>query len=234
MNIADGVILFIVGMSAVFGFYHGFIQTAANLLGALLSVGAGFYLGPRLAQAVGSNAAVTETLATYTDAIARVGDFDLASAAVGGISRSVIDAVLSSVSLPEPLSDILEQNLLTQSLAGSGMRTVNDYVSGTIVGAALQVLCFLACFLAAYAAVTVLVSLIRHVVRFPILRQLDWLAGGVFGAARGALLVYLLFLLIPIVSTVVPLEGFQEAISASSLAGYFGSGGFFARVISGK
>lgn len=233
MNIADGIIVFIVGISAVFGFYHGFIQTVANMAGSLLSLVAGFTLGPRLAEALAGNTTLMQTLATYTDAIARVGDRSLASVPVSSLSRSVVDTVLSSVALPKQLADILEHNLLTEALAGSGRVTVNDYVSGTIVGAALQVLCFIACVVAAYAALTLLVSLIRHVVRFPILRQLDWLAGGLFGTARGILLVALVFLLIPIALTVIPVKGLDDILSGSTLAGYFSGGGFFARVISG-
>lgn len=233
MNIIDGLILVVIGISTVFGLYHGFIQTVANMAGSLLSLGAGFVLGPRLAKQLSGNAALMQTLATYTDAVARVGDRTLASSPVSGLSRATVDAVLGGVSLPPQLSEFLKHNLVTEAFSGSGKVTVNDYVSGTVVGAALQVLSFIACFAGAYIVLTLLVSLVRHVVRFPILRQLDWLAGGLFGAARGAVLVALVFLLVPILLTVIPVKGLDVLLTQSRLAGYFSAGGLFARVISG-
>lgn len=231
MNIIDIVILAVIGISVVYGFYHGFIHTVASLLAALLSIAAAFAFGPRLAAFFMTNETVTGILSTYTDSVVRVGDFDLASSPVISIGRSTIETILRSVSLPEPLARVLEQNLLNQSFGG-GQTTVNTYVSGTIITAAVQVISYLLVFAAAYIMMTFLISLIRHVMDFPILKQLDWLAGGVFGALRGGILVYLLLLLVPLVATVLPTGDVEKLIETSRLARLFASDGFFIRVIS--
>lgn len=234
MNLIDILILFVVGISVVYGFYHGFIQTVSSLAALLLSIFAAFLIGPRLANYFMGDAAVTGLLSTYTDAVVRVGDFDLASSSVVNISQATVDTILKSVSLPAPLAEVLEQNLLTQAFQHLGIRSVNGYVSSTIVAAALQVLCYLASFAVVYLLLTVVISLIRHVANFPILRQLDWLAGGVFGLARGVAIVYLLLLLLPLISTVIPAqEGVESLVAQSKLAPLFGSDGFFVRIISG-
>lgn len=232
MNIVDLIILLVVGISVIYAVYHGFVQTVANIVGLIVSIGAAFIFGPRLADVFIANKSLTGLLSTYTDAVSRVGDFDLASSSVVGISRNMIDTILRSVDLPAPLADVLEQNFLKQALSGSGAQTVNDYVSGTIVTAAVQVLCYLLCFAAAYILFSVIISLIKHVMRFPILKQLDWLAGAAFGLARGVVFVYLLLLLVPLISTIVPANGVSDLISSSSLAHLFQSDGFFVRVIS--
>ncbi|MHC1786667.1 MAG: CvpA family protein [Christensenellales bacterium] len=232
MNIADLVILLVIGISVVYGFYHGFVQTVANVLGLLVSLGAAFLFGPRLASYFITSQGLTGLLSTYTDAVVRVGDYDLASSAVAGISRNAIDTILNSVKLPKPLADVLEQNLVTKAFSSGGASTVNDYVSGTIVAAAVQVLSYLLCFAAAYILCTLLISLIKHIMDFPILKQLDWLAGGVFGLARGVVFVYLLLLLVPLLSTVLPTGGIDTLLASSGLAHLFQSDGFFVRVIS--
>ncbi len=234
MNLADIVILVVIGMSVIYGFYHGFVQTVASVAGLLLAIGAAFVFGPRLANALLGNASITSFFATYTDAVARVGDFDLASSSVIGISASTVESILQGVQLPKPLADVLQQNLLTQAFSHTGATTVNSYVSNTIVAAAIQVLSYLACFAVAYIVFTALLSLLSHVMNFPILRQLDWLAGGVFGLGRGVVMVYLLLLLVPLVSTVVPTEGVTKVIEGSTLAQLFSGDGFFVRVISQK
>ena len=231
MNIVDIIILGVVGISEVYGFYHGFIHTVASLPAALLSIAAAFSFGPRVAEMFVTNPAVTSFLSTYTDSVVRVGDFDLASSPVVSIGRSTIETMLRSVSLPEPLAKVLEQNLLNQSFGG-GQTTVNTYVSNTIIAAAVQVISYLLVFAAAYIVLSFIISLIKHVMDFPILKQLDWLAGGIFGVLRGGVLVYLLLLLVPLISTVLPADGIGKLIADSSLAHLFSSDGFFIRVIS--
>ena len=232
MNIVDLIILLVVGISVIYAVYHGFVQTVANIAGLLVSLGAAFIFGPRLADLFITNKALTGLLSTYTDAVSRVGDFDLASSSVVGISRNMIDTILNSVDLPAPLANALEQNFLKQALLGSGAQTVNDYVSSTIVTASVQVLCYLLCFAAAYILFSIIIGLIQHVMQFPILKQLDWLAGAAFGLARGVVFVYLLLLLVPLVSTIVPANGVSALISSSSLVHLFQSDGFFVRIIS--
>jgi hypothetical protein len=161
----------------------------------------------------------------------RVGDFDLASLPVVNIGQSTIETILRSVSLPQPLAGVLEQNFLNQSF-GAGQTTVNMYVSNTIIQASVQVISYLLVFAAAYIALSFIISLIKHVADFPILKQLDWLAGGLFGVLRGGVLIYLLLLLVPLVSTILPADGVSKLIADSSLAHLFSSDGFFIRVIS--
>ena len=48
MNIVDIIILGVVGISVIYGFYHGFIHTVASLAAALLSIAAAFSFGPRV------------------------------------------------------------------------------------------------------------------------------------------------------------------------------------------
>lgn len=231
MNIIDGILLFILAISVIYGFYHGFIQSVASLVALGLSVLSGFLLGPALARFFAGNQTVSSLMANMTDAVARVGDYDLASSSVSGVSGSALDTVLNSVSLPESIEQVLRNNIVTQAFSKSGLSTVNDYVSNTIVSTAISILSFLVCFAAAYLILTLVLSLIRHVFEYPILRQLDWLAGGAFGLVRGAALCYLLVLLIPLIQVIVPGGQFTSTLESSSLAGWFSNDGFFMKVI---
>lgn len=234
MNIIDIIILVILGVSMIYGVYRGFVHTLLSVACCLLSVLIAFAFGPRLSAIVSNSKGVSSTLATYTDAVARVGDYDLAAANVSQLSDSLINQVLESVSLPQSIQNILRSNLSNQAFAGTGLSTVNDYVSNTVVAVAINILCFLACFALSYVVLSLLLSLIQHVFRLPLLRQLDWLAGGAFGLMRGALLLYALFLVVPLLSTIIPLDAFNELLSQSALSPIFQSDGLFARVISGR
>ncbi|MBR6525113.1 MAG: CvpA family protein [Clostridia bacterium] len=234
MNIVDIVILAVVAISVIYGFYHGFVHTVLSVGCCLISVVLAMHFAPQLSAILRSNEGVTQTLANYTDAVARVGDYELASTQVQGMETGLIQQVLSSVELPSSIAVILENNLRNASFSGTFMTTVNDYVSNTVVAVAINVLCFVLCFAVIYLLLSMVVSLIKHVFKFPLLKMLDWLAGGAFGLVRGAVLVYMLFLLVPILSTVLPVDGFDALLQESRLASLFMSDGFFAGVIAGR
>jgi len=234
MNIIDIAILIILAVSVVYGLYRGFVHTILSLACCLISIFVAFLYGPRLSAYVSGSQGLTSTLATYTDAVARVGDYSLASTPVNQLSDQVIQKVLDSVTLPPSIASILEGNLKGQVFSGAGLSTVNDYVSNTVVAVAIQILCFIACFALCYLVLSVIVSLIQHVFKLPLLKQLDWLAGGAFGLVRGSLVLYVIFLVIPILSTIIPMEAFNDLLAQSTLAPIFSSDGFFARVISGR
>lgn len=233
MNPIDIAILAILGVSIIYGLYRGFVHTLLSMACCLISILVAFTFGPRFSAVISGNPEISSTLANYTDAVARVGDYDLASMPVQQLSQELRQQVLENAELPEQISEILEGNLMGQVFTNSGLFTVNEYVSNTLVAVAVNILSYILCFAVSYFLLSLLVSLIRHVFRLPLLKQLDWLAGGAFGLIRGAALLYVIFLLVPILSTVIPLDAFNEMLAQSTLAPVFQSNGFFAGVISG-
>lgn len=230
MNVIDIVILVILAASVILGLYKGFLHTILSVGCCLLSILIAFSFGPRLADIVSGNQSISSSLATFTDAVARVGDYDLASTDVSRMDDSLISRVLDSVNLPDSIENVLRGNLETRNYQNAGLSTVNDYVSNTVVAVALDILCFIAAFALSYLVLSLVVSLIQHVFKLPLLKQLDWLAGGAFGLIRGAVVLYVIFLAIPLFNTVIP-DVFDEWLKESTLAGIFQSDGLFAQVI---
>ncbi len=234
MNGVDIAILAIIAISVIYGIYHGFLQTLLSAGCFLLSLVAAFMIGPSLSSLIRQNTAITSTLSTYTDAVARVGDVDLAQTQVGALDESGIRRVLQAVGLPEGLASALEKSIATRSLAGEGAMTVNDYVKNTLVSAAVNVGSYVAVFIVSSVLLGLIASLIRHVFKFPPLRVADGAAGAAFGLCRGVVIVYVLFLMVPIAATVIPGDTVSAYLAESTLAPLFQSGGFFSRVISWK
>ncbi|MBQ8081628.1 MAG: CvpA family protein [Clostridia bacterium] len=233
MNPFDIVILAVIALSVVYALYRGSVQTVLNvgaLAVAILITGSA---SSKLAERLRGNTAVTSVLTTYTDAVARVGDYDLASLRVAGITEETVDRVMEGAALPSALSNVLRRNLLAGAAVESDA-TVNDYVSGAIIASAIDVLCYLVLCLLIYAVLSVLISLIGHVFEYPILRVLDWVPAALFGVVRGVMLTGLIFLTVPLMATVIPLSAFQEALAESALAARFSSDAFFAFVLTGR
>ncbi|MBR3098201.1 MAG: CvpA family protein [Clostridia bacterium] len=234
MNIIDIVILGIIGLSVLVGLYRGFISSVASLGGCMLSLGLSFWLNPKLVTWVQSNPDFVRTLMSFTDASTRLGDQTLAQTNVATLTGDKITEIISRVSLPAPLDSLLRTNLEKQIFAPSNLSQVGDYVSQTIVGAVLNVICFILCFLACFIILHFLLNFLKAVFKFPVLKQLNSLAGGAFGLLRGALLCFIAFALLPLVQTMLPVDNLQELLASSTLAPLFNSQNLILAIMNGR
>lgn len=232
MNIVDYVIIGVVAVSVLFGLYRGFVASVLSMGGGLISFLGSFALYPKLAAVIQNNQELQRTLLHYTDASSRIGDLELALTNVINLGREGVQQVLNNVSLPAPLDSILRVNLENLVYGTSGAAsTVSDYVSQTILQASINIICFLVCFIGLYIALSLTLNLIRAVFRFPVLKQLDSLAGGVFGLLRGVLVCLAVFTLVPLVQTMIPMEIIDSLLAESSLAPIFMNGNLITAIM---
>ena len=232
MNIVDYVIIGVVGVSVLYGLYRGFVASVLSMGGGLISFLSAFALYPKLAALIQNNEELQRTLLHYTDASSRIGDLELALTNVVNLGREGIAQVLSNVQLPAPLDSILQVNLenLVYGTQGAAS-TVADYVSQTILQSSINIICFIVCFAGVFIAFSLASNLIRAIFRFPVLKQADALAGGVFGLLRGVLLCLIVFTLIPMVQTMVPLDIITELLEESQLAPIFMNGNLITAIM---
>ncbi|MBQ7849764.1 MAG: CvpA family protein [Clostridia bacterium] len=232
MNIVDWVIIGILGVSVLFGLYRGFVSSVLNVGGGLASFFGAFWLYPRMADLIQGNESLRMTLAHYLEPGSGL-DRALADTAVATLQSSGIRHVLERTSLPTPLDSILQFNLQGNAFKSLNLTTVSQYVNQTVLQASINIICFVACFLLMYAAVSILFNLIRAVFRFPVLKRLDSVAGGIFGLLRGLLLCLVVFTLVPLVQTMVPLDLIGELLDGSVLAPVFMSGNLITAIMNG-
>ena len=220
MNFIDIGILVVLGICVVIGLYRGFVQSVLNLGGGVVSFIASFKLYPKLAEVLSSNTEITRFISTYTDTSSLLGDLGLSNLNVDMLSTENITQVLEKINLPEPLGTLLKHNLTSQvfSPLGDLATNVSDYLNQTVLSVCINVLSFIVCFLGCLLLSTLVINLLRAVFRFPILRHLDALVGGGFGLLLGIMLCYILLTVLPLLESVIPIEGFATMVEESSLA----------------
>ena len=232
MNIVDIVILAILGLSVLVGLYRGFISSVASMGGCLLSLGLSFWLSPKLATAIQNNPEILKTLASYTDAATKLGDQTLAGSSVTALTETGITEIVNKVSLPAPLSTLLQSNL--QNKVFGAAADVGTYVSQTIVGAILNVICYIVCFLLLMLVIHFVINFLKVVFKFQVLKQLNSIAGGAFGLLRGVLLCFVAFALLPLIQTLLPVKDINQLVEASALAPLFNSGNLILAIMNGR
>ena len=232
MNIVDIVIIAILGLSVLVGLYRGFISSVASMGGCLLSLGLSFWLSPMLAKAIQSNPEILKTLASYTDAATKIGDQTLAAEAVTSLGQNGIAEIVNKVALPVPLSTLLQNNLQNQVYGATA--NVGTYVSQTIVSAVLNVICFIVCFVVLLLVIHFVINFLKVVFKFPVLKQLNSVAGGALGLLRGALLCFVAFAILPLIQTLLPVQDINKLVEASALAPMFNSGNLILAIMNGR
>jgi uncharacterized membrane protein required for colicin V production len=226
LSLIDYGIVILIMVFTLFGFYRGFLQSLLNLGGCLVSFLASFWLFPKLADAVASNPEIVRMLSGYTDSGTALGDLDLSSLAVNTLNSTGISDIVSKANLPDPLGKLLGENLAQQAFSplGNLATSVGDYVNQTIISVSINVLSFIVCFALSFLVITILINLLKSVFKFPILKQLDWLAGGLFGFAVGTVICFVVFTAMPVLQSLIPMEHFKQLVSQSALAGIFQNG----------
>lgn len=219
MNIIDIAIVLVLAVSVLYGMHRGFISGVLSVAALIGAAALAFAVSGQLAAFLQGNDTLVNTLLYYTDAGSRIKDLDLSMLTVAQISESALSQILNSASLPAAF----ESAFVTALSSASGSMTISSLLSQTIVSVSISILSFLICFLIAYVIATFVIHLISYVFELPVLRHLDALMGGVFGLARGVLLVFIFFALVPIVLAVVPIDQLSAIIDASQLAPMFDS-----------
>ena len=79
---------------------------------------------------------------------------------------------------------------------------------------------FILCFAALYVLSSLVVNLLDHVISFPLVRGFDWLLGGIFGLARGLVIVVLVLCVLPAIVQIVSPDFADKLIEGSALFSY--------------
>ena len=225
-NIIDMLILAILALSLVSGMYKGFIASGLTAVGCAAAFFGSMQLYPQLANTIQSNSSLMSTLLYYVDASAMfpspaIADLSIAQV-VADSGNTLLNSALDGLNLPSAIERVFASNVTGQVFAGlENVTTLGDYLGQTVLGAAINVLSFLVVFAVAYIVVLLLVNLLNNLFRFPLLRHLDWLLGGVFGLARGYFVLMLLLAVLPMVLSVVNLQVVNDIVAQSQYMAYF-------------
>ena len=224
LNLLDITIIVILAFYLISGMYRGFIT---SLLGTVGFVGAWFgaqQLYPRVANMALSNQTLMAVLNQYlepesfftshTQAVSTV------SEVIAGGEAAIQNAVAPIAQKLSVISKAFEANVRAQMFQRLGINTLADYLDQTIWQAVFNVGAFLLCFIALYVLACLVVNLLDHVIAFPLVRGFDWLLGGLFGLARGLVIVVLVLFLLPALVGIVSPDFAESLRSGSVLFSY--------------
>ena len=224
LNLLDITIIVILAFYLISGMYRGFIT---SMLGTLGFIGAWFgaqQLFPQVANLALSNQTLMAVLNQYLEPETFFASHAQAITSVSEViagGESAIQNAITSVAQKLPVvSKAFEANVRAQMFQNLGINTLTDYLDQTVWQAVFNVGAFILCFIALYVLSALIVNLLDHVIAFPLVRGFDWLLGGLFGLARGLVIVVLVLFLLPALVSIVSPDFAESLRSGSVLFSY--------------
>ena len=203
----DLVILLILAIALLAGYYRGVIYSAVSLGLSLLSFALALLLCTSVSGAIQKRQNVYEMMLYYFEGYEYINEtsVELVHLPASQIGEKELNVVVKNADIPTPFDSAIKNNIRRRVYESRGIYTLGDYFNQTLVDTVLNILSLLALFL----VIRLVLGFVLRLVDFgadglPRLRQFDVpLACGI-GLLHGIFLVFILFMLAPLMLVVVP------------------------------
>ena len=228
----DLLILLILAIALLAGYYRGVIYSAINLGVSILSFVMALLLCTTLSGVVQKRQSLYEMMLYYFEGYEYINEtsVELVHVSVSQIGEKELAVVVKNADMPSPFDSAITGNVKKQVYEDRGIYSLGDYFNQTIVDTVLNIISLLLLFL----IFRLLFGFVLRLIDFgaaglPRLKQFDVpLACGI-GLLHGVLLVSVLFMLVPLMLVVVP--RLSKFIDGSLLGGFFYRGNVLLRMV---
>ena len=217
----DLVIILILAIALLAGYYRGVIYSALSLGVSILSFALALMLCTTLSGAVQKRQSLYEMMLYYFEGYEYINEtsVELVHVSVAQVGDKELSVVVKNADMPSPFDRAVTNNVKKQVYEDRGIYSLGDYFNQTMVDTVLNILSLLLLFL----VFRLLLGFVLRLIDFgaaglPRLRRLDVPLSCGIGLLHGIFLVFVLFMLVPLALVVVPrLSKFLE----ESLMGEF-------------
>jgi len=232
MNFIDIAIILILAITILGGLYRGFVSTALNVCATAASILFGRIFIPLVSNMVKGSADLFQMLLYYTEGSEYVAitDVELTHSSISSISSEQLHTVLQNADMPIPMDRCVLKNIASEAFSKSGVTSLGDYFNQTIVCVVINILALLILF-------TIFRLLVGFLIRgieygrggFPVLSRGDGIIGAGVGLIHGVLMLFVIFLAVPVLLTVLP--KLYEFLSESFFGEFFYKANFLLSII---
>jgi hypothetical protein len=228
----DLMILLILAIALLAGYYRGVVYAAISLGLSVLSFALALLLCTTLSGAVQKRQNLYEMMLYYFEGYEYINEtsVELVHVSVSQIGDRELSVVVRNADMPSPFDSAVTNNVKKQVYESRSIYSLGDYFNQTIVDTVLNILSLLLLFL----IFRLLFGFILRLIDFgaaglPRLKQFDVPIACGIGLLHGVFLVSVLFMLVPLMLVVVP--RLSKFIDDSLLGGFFYRGNLLLRMV---
>ena len=216
------LILVILGLCILAGYYRGVVYSAVSIGLTLISFFLALLLIPVVAGPVRDSKELYGSLLYYFEGYESVSktSVELIHEPATSIGDEQLDEVVKNADLALPLGNAIKKNIRREAYANSDNTTIGDYFNQTIVDVVLNILSLLFLFV----CIRILLGFILRMVDYgrnglPSLKRFDAVYSCGIGFLHGVVLLFIFFMLVPILLMIVPRLG--AVITKNPFGGFF-------------
>lgn len=232
MNFIDVIILLILAICVLGGYYRGFVSTALSIAATAFSFLVGRITVPIISASIRGREKFYNMMLYYTEGAEYVAstDVELTRTPISQVSAETLNRVFANAELPIPMDKCITRNIATEVFAADGITTLGDYFNQTIVCVVINIVALLVVFLIMRAILGFIIQGVDYARGgFPILQRADGFIGAGLGLVHGVLLLFVLFMLAPIGLVVLP--KLYEFLAESFFGEFFYKANFLLQLI---
>ena len=233
MNLLDIAIVAALGLFVLSGVHKGFLYTAISVASILVCLMLAFIIMPLAARRVVSNDKIFNSMLYYTEGSEYIYDVEFGKMPITKIDKADLEEIYERSDVAYPMDRRIRENIENASFEDEGITLLGDYYNRTMVLVTINILTFMLI----YAAVRVVFAFglgwWNYAKTLPKLKKVDLPAAIGTGLIRGLLALFVLFMLVPIILTVLPFDVVEDLVDGSTLASFFYRSNFLLSLMPG-
>ncbi len=199
------LVLVVLGLCILAGYYRGVIYSALSIGITVVSFFLALLMVPVLAGGVKSNESLYGSMLYYFEGYEYINEtaVELVHDPASDVSDEELAVIVENADMPLPLGRAVTRNIQNLAYAKDDIVTLGDYFNQTIVDVVINILSLLALFVLFRVLFGFILRTVDYASRgLPVLRRFDPLFSCGIGFLHGVLLLYILFLVAPILLTI--------------------------------
>lgn len=228
------VIIVIILLYVLSGVYKGFLWSVYTLGASLVSCALAFALMGPVSSAVRSNDYLYASMLSYTEGAESIYDVELRKVPIDEITEDELEEVMERSDLVFPLRDSVYKNITEKSFESEGIVTLGDYFNESLVRVILNIASFIILYLVFRVVLTFLICWADYTFTFKKLRKADFALGGAIGLLRGIIGISIVFMLVPVLLTVLNFDSIRDMVEGNALAYFFHNSNLLLMLIPAK
>lgn len=237
LNLLDYAVLGVFAVFVLRGVYKGFISTTLSIGAFILSWLLGLLFMGLGADMIRGSERLYDMMLYYTEGseyIANNVGVEAARMHIAQVGSAELNEIVAASRVPYPMDKEILENIAKEAFSAQNISTLGDYFNQTMVCVFINILSFFAFFFLFRLLFAFLIEGVDYAWRFPVLRSGDFLLGGAMGILRGMLALFLLFMLMPVLLTVVgQFDLITDMVDSSFFAPFFYRSNFLLSMIPG-
>ncbi|MCL2695349.1 MAG: CvpA family protein [Clostridiales bacterium] len=228
----DFAIILILALCVLAGYYRGVLYSALTVGVTLVSLLFALLLVPVVSGVFHADTETYNTMLYYFEGYEYINEtsVEMVLARAEDVTEAELNEIIANADIPIPMGAALKKTVLGTVYRDKGLVTLGDYFNQTIVNVVINILSFGILFIVLRTLLGFGLLMTDHAVHgLPILEKYDIPISCGIGFIHGVLIVFVIFMAVPIALTVLP--KLYDTLNNSLLGNFFYRANVFLRMI---